>query len=502
LLFAAAFPPFGFAALAPVALVPLLVVAARVAPATAAGHGLLFGLVAALGVAGWLPGTIARYFALSPAAAWLAFGALAVALLALPFALFAAAVSGLARRPPVSPLAIAGLYGGLELLRLSLPVPNPWALLAATQAPGSALLQVADVAGPCGVGMLLAAANALVAGFVSPAFAPRRRGRALALATLAGVAVGGYGVAKLSESFGSGPPLRVALIPGESAIDPRSGRVDPARLAERAVAQASALGDTALDLVVWPELALARPPVGRAAPDDRLLALAAASRAEWLIGAPFRELRATPGRPHNSVFLLQRGRVAGRYDKTELLPFAERQVGAGGGRARYAAGMGARSGPLRAAVAQLGVAVCSEALLPARARALVRAGAELLVNPSYDAWLPPAALEQALRIAALRAIETRRPLLRAAAGGRSALVDAHGRITAVSGEASAGVLLAETRRGYETTLYLRIGDAVPLAGAGLAGVALLRVVSLRRRRRSALQEENDRWSLEPSSFAR
>jgi len=499
LLFAAAFPPFGLAALAPVALVPLLVVAARVAPAAAAGHGLLFGLVATLGVAGWLPGTLARFFALSPPAAWLAFGALALAMLALPFALFAAAVSLLARRPPVSPFAIAGLYGGLELLRLLLPVPNPWGLLASTQPSGSALLQLADLAGPCSVGMLLAAANAVVAGFVSPAFASHRRGRMLAVATLACVAVLGYGATRLAADFGSGPPLRVALVSGDGALP---GRVDAARLAERAIAGATEAGALDVDLVVWPELALAHPPLEGSPGSDRLLALGATARADWLIGAPHLEQRATPGRPSNSVFLLRRGRVAGRYDKTELMPFAETRLAVGGGRARYEAGTGARSAPLRGSAAQLGVLLCSEALLPARARALVRAGAELLVNPSYDAWLPPAAVEHELRIAALRAIETRRPLLRAATGGRTALVDAHGRIAASPAPGGGDLLVVETRRGLETTVYQRIGDAVPLAGAALACVALLRAIATRRRRSIEFQKENDEWSIETSSLAR
>lgn len=488
-LFAAAFPPLGIAALAPIALVPLLVVAARASAASAAGHGLLFGLLVALGVAGWLPATLARFFGLSPGESWLAFAGLALALLAVPFAAFALGVRGLARHPPVSPLAVAGLYGGLELARLSLPVPNPWALFAATQPPGSALLQLADLGGACGVGMLLAGANAWAAGFVAPAFAPRRPRRSLALAASALALVLGYGGLRLGQDFGSGAPLRLALVAIADEPDALLGRMARTASAERAVAAGASARDT--DLVVLPEHALPRSLRDGSPESRRLLAEVAASRADWLFGAPHRELRAERARPTNSVFLVRQGRVRDRYDKAELLPFAEASAGLGAGRTRFTAGMGLRTGPLQAQKASLGVLLCSEALLPERARALVRAGAELLVNPSYDAWLPAAALEQELRIAALRAIENRRPLLRAAAGGRTAVVDPHGRIVAALPSREGELLVGETRRARSTTPYQRIGDAVPLAGAGLAAVALWRGVGARRRS-LALEEENDR----------
>lgn len=497
--FVAAFPPLALTALAPVALVPLLVVAARVSPARAAGHGFLFGALSALGLGFWLPQTIVRFFGLEPLAALLAFAALGAGLVALPFAAFAIAVRRLARRPPVSPAAVAGLYGALELLWISLPVPNPWTLLAATQPPGSALLQVADIGGACGVAMLLAGANAVIAGFVSPAFAPRRRVRARILAALVALEVLGYAALRTTPAVLSAgePLLAVTLLPGDLAQAPRPGHVLPDAASDALLARARTLAASPGGLVVWPELALGHSLRDGSEASRRLLAQAQASGADWLVGGPDADARATRTLPTNSVFLVHAGRIAGRYDKTALLPFAEARV-LGARAARWSAGSGARSAPLPGVGAPLGVLLCSEALLPGRARTLAREGAGLLVNPSYDAWLPGPALEHELRIVGLRAIENRRPLVRAATGGPTAAFDAQGRVLALHAAGDGAALDVNVRPERATTLYQRIGEAVPLAGAALAAAALLRARAPRRDPRLASQKEIDRWSIASS----
>lgn len=85
---------------------------------------------------------------------------------------------------------------------------------------------------------------------------------------------------------------------------------------------------------------------------------------------------------------------------------------------------------LPGARARLGAFLCAELLDASVARALVRDGAELLVNPANDSWVSPAASAHLLQIAALRAIENRRALVRATSTGFSAVIDAHGAVRA------------------------------------------------------------------------
>ena len=102
----------------------------------------------------------------------------------------------------------------------------------------------------------------------------------------------------------------------------------------------------------------------------------------------------------------------------------------------------------------------SSRCIPELARAAARQGAALLVNLSNDAWFggPEPALHQ-LDIAALRAVENRRYLVRATSTGFSAVIDPYGRTLARSGFDTDEVLNATVRASHAATPYQRWGDA-------------------------------------------
>jgi len=129
--------------------------------------------------------------------------------------------------------------------------------------------------------------------------------------------------------------------------------------------------------------------------------------------------------------------------------------------------------------------VCAELAFPSVARELARDGAEILANPSNDAWLAPVAAEHLLRVARLRAIENRRPLLRATPTGVSAVIDAHGAVVARSRFGAAQVLEASVRGSRAATLVQRFGDwPVGLALVVVTG-STLHALLVRRRRTHA-----------------
>jgi len=98
--------------------------------------------------------------------------------------------------------------------------------------------------------------------------------------------------------------------------------------------------------------------------------------------------------------------------------------------------------------------ICYEDTVPALARRATRKGATLLVNLTFDTWFgETAAPFQHHLIAAFRAIENRRYLIRASNSGYSAVVDPLGRTIASIQPFIAGTLVAKVRLFDELTPY-------------------------------------------------
>jgi apolipoprotein N-acyltransferase len=468
-LYSLAFPPHALHGLVFVALVPFFAVVVRLRPAPAFGWGALFGVCAAAGVASWLPGMTARYFAVPTQLGWLAATAVFFGLAGVYYGGFAGWLAWLARRGRAHPLAVAVGFGACEYARATLLVPNPWALSAYSQPPGSALLQSAALAGPYALGMLIAGVNASLAGLlVAPLRGRRLWGPPVAAALALGIVLA-YGEWRLAHPTSDARPLEVAVVQGAPAPDAADGQ---ARLATYLglTRHAAASGP---DLVLWPENAVPFYVRDAGPLTDALLRGARESGADLVLGAP--DYRPALARTHyfNSTFLVREGRLAGVADKVRLMPFSETrplEPWLGLGSDRLTPGQRVRTLPARGA--RVGTLVCSEAMHPEQARAVARAGAEVLASPANDVWFASeAAARQQLTIASVRAIETDRYLLRAAATGYSAVIDPRGRVVARSGFGVPQVIRASIRPSQSVTPYQVWGD-LPAAAACAAALIL------------------------------
>ena len=113
------------------------------------------------------------------------------------------------------------------------------------------------------------------------------------------------------------------------------------------------------------------------------------------------------------------------------------------------------------------------------------ATATLLVNVTNDAWYGRSlAAVQHNQIAAMRALETGRPLLRATNTGITSAIDHHGHEIARLPWFTRGILELEIAGRQGLTPYVRWGDAVTLALAALLFVVA--IVAGRVWRRNAL----------------
>jgi apolipoprotein N-acyltransferase len=480
-LYGALLPPWSLAPVAWVALVPFFAAAALVSPLRAAALGLLWTLAGTLFVAWWFPSMLERFFGVSPVVAWVGLFGLGVVVNGAPYAALAAFVSWLSRRGRASPLLLAAAWGLAEYARANGWIANPFAMLAYSQY-DTPFVQLADLAGPYGIGMLVAGVGAALAALAVPGLRSRRPLRDLAIAALAVAAAWGYGSVRLGQSFGEGEPLRVAVVQGAIARELEWNRGTRDANLDTYLELTRSVADARPDVVFWPEYAVDFYLSERTAWRERLFANVRAVGADFVVGAAHYELGPQRTHYYNSVFIIDRaGHVADRYDKTRLVPFSEYGPLGDWLRAKTAIyDAGGRVGVLSARRARVGAFVCGEALFPDVARAQSLAGAEILANPSNDYWFGhPAALAHQFRIASLRAIENRRYLVRPTATGVSAIVDPHGRTLARSAIGEPAVLEAEVRPSRATTLYQQTGDAAVAA-------ALILVVfgSVPRERRS------------------
>lgn len=472
LLYGLLFPPFGLAWLAPLALAPYLWAIAGARPLAAAGLGLAWATLATAAAAWWLPRLLGSYFELTPLAAGA--GLVGVGLLTVgPFqAAFAAWLAWRWRRGAPALVAVGAAWALAELARSHGPVPNPVSLLA-YGAP-AVLAQMADLAGPWGIGALLAACAAALARAGHEGLASAGARRALAGAGAALLLAWAYGEWRLAEPFDTGEPVRVAVVQG-AVVHPRSGeRPGGGASVERHLALTRSALAARPELVFWPEFAVDFYLAERNAPGAHLRRQLAALAVPLVTGGSHYVFAADGTRYYNSVFALDaRGRLGGRYDKTRLVPFAESApLGPGWTADGGPYTPGASLVPLATAAGPVGAFVCGEALFPSVARGLAQSGAALLANPSNDHWFGAAAgAEQHLDVARMRAIENRRWLVRPTTTGVSAVIDPHGRVVARSRSAGPEVLTATVRRSDVVTPVQRWGDAPVLAGLGIVAIS-------------------------------
>jgi apolipoprotein N-acyltransferase len=470
-LYALGMPGYGVPLLPFACLVPLLVLSTTSANARqAARRGFFAGTLANLLLVYWIAYTIAVPGNLG----WL-MGGLAALLVSAYLAVYVSLAAAFAHRVRRR-FGIAGLWVFpaawvcLEYGRSVLFSGFPWLLLGYSLSGHFLFRQAADLAGVYGLGFLLAMANVSLYMAGAKAALGERRGILMNLAGAVAVAVFllVYGtLGKTPESPGTpGGTVRVGIAQGN--ID-QSVKWDPDHQKEtlrifRAMTREAAQNGS--EVIVWPETAApffyGWEPEMSAVVD----AAAAENRVPLIFGAPWFD-PSEGGRYYNSVFLLGANGIAqGRYDKRHLVPFGEyiplrrllfflRKLTEG--EEDFSAGRG----PALFAVdgKPVGANVCYEAIFPGIVRESVREGATWLVNVTNDAWFgDTVAPHQHLAMARMRSVEFRRPLVRAANSGISAIIDERGEMSAKLGLFRKGIIVADILPGTEETLYAKTGD--------------------------------------------
>ncbi len=411
--------------------------------------GLTAGLVHFLSLLYWLAPTM-RFYGYLPWALSIVILFLLAFYLALYIGFFAVLVNRLGDSPVTLLIAAPTAWVAMEYLRTWLFSGFPWGLLGYSQYHWLTLVQTADIWGVYGISCILVFANTVV--FAGYLFAARKTWRGKRItgklfgvsAALAVFLVGScllYGQFRMKaiDAQASGADhINAAVLQGNIGQDLKWDMAFRRKTIDTYLSLSEEISRQHPDLIVWPETAAPFYFYYDQYMTDMVLSGIRRIGITSLVGSPSVEVAGKKDiRYFNSAYLISaEGRVIDRYDKVHLVPFGEyvpfqkwlpfiNSIVAQVGDFKP----GSKGDTLEWERADMGVLICYEIIFPRLAAEAVANHAGLLVNITNDAWFGnTSAPYQHFAMAAFRAIENRRSLVRAANTGISGFIDPCGRI--------------------------------------------------------------------------
>lgn len=441
-----AFAPFGLFWLAPLACLGLFLLLRRAA--TVKEAFLIGGAFGAgfflLGVS-WIYVSLSVFGGMPP---WLA--GFATFLFCAVLALFPALVAAVFKRwQPAGnvrqALFFAALLALADWLRGWVFTGFPWLTLGYSQVPPSPLAGFAPIVGVYGLGLMVAAAGALLTVW------------RIGVPVLLVLAVAGFGLRQVAWTEPVGEPVSVALVQGNI---PQEMKFKPEHFVRTLLTYRDLVARNPARLTVLPETAF--PAFLDGIPPEFLAemkALAQRREGDLIFGVP------TGDRQYwNSAATLGASPMQ-VYSKSHLVPYGEfippgfawfmamAQIPM----SDFSRGP-EKQEPFAVAGQRVAANICYE---DAFGEEIIRAlpEATLLVNMSNTAWFGRSlAQPQHLQISQMRALETGRPMLRATNTGMTAVVAPDGNLQAVLAPFTTAVLRTEVRGYQGMTPYARFGN--------------------------------------------
>lgn len=398
----------------------------------------------------------------------------------LPFPLLIAVLVALLPHLPASlrPLCFAAFWTLGEGLRSLGEYAFPWLFLSSTQAHALPILQLVSVTGQWGLTFLIALVNGLLAeAWLGRAVrhASLRFG-AVVLTLLAGVGVSGFfAILRTQQENAALPQRTVAAVQGNV---PRDGNGKVARetvlpvylaLTREAARQMYFQSGAPPTFIVWPEEVM-----DRYLSDPAFFAAVPRLANELQVPIVLGSFEIDRNRNYRNAALLVSPNGSEkplRYDKNRLVPIGEyfplrTYLGHLYGQDRVPKQdfIGGTSGDIfpivsGAARTPTGVLICYEQVFPYLARQRVRDGAQILaVLTSDETFGISAGPLQHADQAIVRAVETRRAIVRAATTGVTQIISPTGEVQAILPQGKRGFVTAVVSLRGDRTLSVRWGD--------------------------------------------
>jgi apolipoprotein N-acyltransferase len=463
-----AFPKFGLSSLLWISLIPLFFGLSRATPRRGFWISWTAGAAFYAVLLYWIPAVPAHYGGLSLVVSFLVYLVL-VLFLALTWAGVGWSFSLIRRRRPgLAFWAAPFLWVAFEYIITHLLTGFPWGVLGLSQARNVWFIQTAAVTGVAGISFILVLFQST---FVLAIREEKRLPFAFGILLLVVVHLAGY--LSLAEPAETKDTFTAGVIQGNVSSDVYWTGTAPEAirsLFERHLALTRQAAAAGARLILWPEFTVplcfsCDAPMSLEF-KNALSGYARTSGTTLLLGT--NEVAGPPENRQyfNTALSLDPGNATTRYFKMHLVPFGEytpyKAVLGFIEKLTHAAGEVTPGtehvlhsfGPWR-----FGSPICYEVIFPDLVRRFTKAGANFLVTITNDGWYGrSSAPYQHFANAILRAVENRRPLLRAATTGISGFIDPYGRVVSETKIGEQTFLTGRVTPRTDLTPYARYGD--------------------------------------------
>ena len=469
------YPTIDLFLIAWIALIPFLLSLYDKCPKEAFKAGMVLGVPYFIGTLYWIYHSINRYGGVSLPSS-IAIVILLCLYLSLYPGIFAFLFSVAIKKTKLPALLIAPVFWVvLEFLRSYLFTGFPWSSIGYTQYKFVTVIQIADITGIYGVSFLVVAFN----GALADIFLIKRRTKDMPLFPLSQTVIGlavlflfmvsavVYGQIRLREER-PGKQLKVSILQGNIEQDKKWEPSYQDKVLEIYKDLSLNATSSSPSLIVWPETAVPFLFKSDRKYTEELIAFEKQLNAYLLFGSVMIKGKATERYllSNSAVLLDDNGTVSYIYDKVHLVPFGEYVplrkvfffidklvVGIGD----YASG----DSYLKAMTpyGDFATLICYEIVFPGLVRKFYSNSGDFMVNITNDAWFgKTTGPYQHFSIAVFRAVENRKPVIRAANTGISGFIDSSGRILSKTDLFQRAVLTGEVKTDATRSFYSKYGD--------------------------------------------
>ncbi len=469
------FPTPSIFLLAWVAFVPLMVTLWTKSPRQAFSAGYVFGLAYFFGTLYWIYHSI-NHFGGVPFLASLCVVILLCLYLGLYPATFCFVFTQMIRKTKLPALLISPvLWVALEFVRSYALTGFPWSSVGYSQYKFLHAIQVADITGIYGISFLVLMVN----GAFADVILLKKRVRQMPLFPMSYTFVGlsavllivtltlGYGHWRLGQQR-NGSLVNIGVVQGNIEQDKKWEPAFQNEVLNTYFTLSRKVAETSPQMIIWPETAVPFMFDYDKSNTEKLVSFQRELGTDLLFGSVLvkEHSRSKTLLTNSAVFLDKEGKNIYEYDKIHLVPFGEYvplrsvlffidKLVAGIG--DYVPGE--EYARAETEFGSFGTMICYEIIFPGLVRKFFTDGGDFVVTITNDAWFGrTAGPYQHFSMAVFRAIENRKPVIRAANTGISGFIDSSGRILAESPLFQRFVLSDRVKTDRTLTFYTKYGD--------------------------------------------